>query len=299
MNRISRLITVIGIVSILFGLSCAPEQKKEQEEKELMDIESVDQPQTFGETYYQIPSPEELFAFVKGGQLSYKSTLLNPIENAEKYVDVKSKELNFGIYTADLAYAAAFGRYQESLDNIETVRELSDEIGISSVFDESLNSRIRNIFENPDSLLDITNSSYYKIVNYLEANEREKTLALIAAGGWIESLYIFSHLVELYDENDPTIQRIADQKLTYENLVNYLEKYKDDPAVLSTLETIKPITIAFSKLEMVEVEQRAPKPENENVIVVGGSKKIKMTQSQFENLKTALAKVRNTITMNS
>ena len=35
--------------------------------------------------------------------------LVNSLENSENYVDVKSKALNFGVYSADVAYLSCFG----------------------------------------------------------------------------------------------------------------------------------------------------------------------------------------------
>ncbi len=59
-------------------------------------------------TFYLIPSPKDMFSFTKKGDLSFSSEVLNPKENADKYIDSKSQELGFGIYSADLAYTASF-----------------------------------------------------------------------------------------------------------------------------------------------------------------------------------------------
>jgi hypothetical protein len=294
MNKL--ILFKIGILFlgfILFG--CGSDSKKGNESEQEMQVETTNQSDKFGETFYQIPSPEELFAFLQGGKLPFKANLLNPIDKANQYVEVKSKELNFGIYIADLAYSAAFSRYQESLKNIESVRKMSEDIGISSVFDAALTKRIQNIFENADTLLNVTNSSYYKIVTYLEENERNRTLALISTGGWLECLYIFTNLVDKYNPNDPTVQRIADQKLTFENLLEYLKKHQEDINIKSTIEDLEPLKNAFAALEEVKINQ-ASSSGSGNVIVVGGSKKINITESQFQTLKEEIAKIRNKIT---
>jgi hypothetical protein len=298
MDKIRLLTITLLICLTVFLLNCSNEPKGTDNTEVNLPVENDNNLDQLGETFYQIPSPEELFAFVQGGNLSYKASLLNPIDNAKKYTDVKSKELNFGVYIADLAYAAAFSRYQESLKNIESVRKLSDEIGISSVFDEALNNRIQHIFENSDSLLNVTNTSYYKIVTYLEENERGKTLALISAGGWVESMYIFTNLVEKYSPDNPTIQRIADQKLTFDNLIQYLMKHESDPNVKQTINDFKGVQEAFSQLEEVQVSTNDLKNKKDNVFVVGGGKRINISEPQFTNLKQKIAETRNKITAN-
>ncbi|PIE86269.1 MAG: hypothetical protein CSA05_01395 [Bacteroidia bacterium] len=298
MNKKERFPLASILIMLLFVLGCANESQKNKTEKDVLDFPQETKTDQLGETFYQIPSPEELFAFVQEGDLTYKQSLLNDIENASKYTDVRAKELNFGIYIADLAYAAAFSRYQESIKNIESVRKLSEEIGISAVFDEALSNRIQNIFENSDSLLNVTNSSYYKIVSYLEENERGRTLALISAGGWLESLYIFTNLVNNYSPKNPTIQRIADQKLTFENLISYLKKHQEDNYVKTTIEDLAQIQKAFNALEVVKVKKSDVKSSNSHAIIVGGSKRISITEEQFNNLKKAISDARNKITAN-
>lgn len=298
MDKIRILQIVILISFSLLLANCGQEATSTNDADQVITVEPEDKIDQLGETFYQIPSPEELFAFVQDGELTYKEYLQNSIENASKYTDVKSKELNFGIYIADLAYAAAFNRYQESLKNIESVRKMSEDIGIASVFDEALNDRIQHVFEHPDSLLNVTNSSYYKIVSYLEENERGKTLALIAAGGWLESLYIFTNLVENYSPDNNTIQRIADQKLTFENLILYLKKHQSDSNVKSTIENLSGVRDAFAQLEVVKLDPSEVKNKSNNVIIVGGGKRINITEEQFKKLKEEITIARNNITAN-
>ena len=146
-----------------------------------------------------IPSPEGLFSFIKDGKLKFSGQVLNPTNNIDNYIDTRSKELNFGIYSADLAYVASFNKYQESVDYLNTVRTLSDEIGISAVFDQNLIGRIDNIIDDQDSLLRVTSDSYMSIVRYLESSDRKKSLALIVTGGWVESIYVVVNLVDSYN----------------------------------------------------------------------------------------------------
>jgi len=297
MDKIKLLCIAFASASILIVGSCKSDSKKNPNAID-STLESSATGDKFGETFYQIPSPEEMFTFIKDGNLTYSPKCLNSIDNLKKYVDDKTKELNFGVYCADLAYAAAFNRYQESLKGIETVRKISEDIGISSVFDDALNKRVQNIFENPDSLLNVTNTTYYKIVSYLEENERNRTLALISIGGWLESMYIITSLVDKYSDNNKTIQRIADQRLTFNNLLQYLKKHESDPYVKEALDKLSTIKLVYDSLQEVEIQSKSNPKVGKDVIVVGGKKKIIIKKDQFEKLKTSIADYRKTITGN-
>lgn len=297
MDKFKLLCMVLASASVLFASGCKSDNKGNSGTVD-SSLEASAAGDKFGETFYQIPSPEEMFTFIKDGNLTYSPKFINSIDNLKKYVDDKTKELNFGIYCADLAYAAAFNRYQESLKGIETVRKISEDIGISSVFDEALNKRIQNIFENPDSLLNVTNTAYYKVVSYLEENERNRTLALISIGGWLESMYIITNLVDKYSDNNKTIQRIADQRLTFNNLLQYLKKHESDPYVKEALEKLSSIKLVYDSLQEVEIQNKSNPKVGRDVIVLGGKKKIIIKKDQFEKLKTAIADYRKTITGN-
>ncbi len=290
-----KLIALFSIAVVMLG--CQSENQPGNKDRNLGNSDAFDRlTDGFSDTFYRVPSPEDLFDLVSAGNIAYSSEVLNPASNLEKYIDTKSKEFNFGVYSADLAYTSAFQRYQESYDYIETVRKLSTEVGISSVFDEATLARVHNIFENSDSLMNVTNNTYRRFVRHLEQNQRGKTLALISAGGWVESLYIVVVLVGDYKENDINIQRIADQKLTFENLMDYLIQYKTDSNISNVLIEMSSIKEAYDSLKEERTESSA-KP-NSDKLVVGGTRKIVITEEQYKALKNAIIQVRMKLTMN-
>ena len=298
MNSLLKILRILVIV--LLPLSIVSCNQNNSSEEDIFDDEGDVQfvTEVESQTYYLIPSPEGLFSFIREGNLKYVKDVLNPTENADKYIDTRTKELNFGIYSADLAYVASFNKYQESVDYLNTVRTLSDEIGISAVFDENLIGRIDNIIDNQDSLLKVTSDSYLSIVRYLESSNRTKTLALIVTGGWIESIYVVTNLIDNFDPTLDAVQILADQKLVIENLMSYLEQNKSDDNIQRTINDLKNLQKIYQSLATVDVEnnQNTNKENDKDVIVIGGNKKIIMTQQQFEQIKAEIAKIRNKIT---
>lgn len=257
----------------------------------MQSLENVD-----SQTYYLIPSPEGLFSFIKDGKLKFAGHVLNPTNNIDNYIDTRSKELNFGIYSADLAYVASFNKYQESVDYLNTVRTLSDEIGISAVFDKNLIGRIDNIIDDQDSLLRVTSDSYLSIVRYLESSDRKKTLALIVTGGWVESIYVVVNILDSYNQDAKVISLLASQKHVVSNLFSYLEQMKFDDNINRTINELQPLKTFYESLEVQKEEIKESEVKNDGKIVVGGNAKIIMTEEQFKTLKTEINKIRNNIT---
>ncbi len=293
-TKLFSLITLLGVV--IFSLpNCEGEGKKNNEVDSLIEVTEITEDNL---TFYLIPSPKDMFAFTKNTNLKFSEAVLNPQENADKYLDTKTQETGFGIYSADLAYAASFNQTNKAGEYIKIVRNLSDEIGVT-IFDESLIKRIDYIPENEDSLMRITNDTYHDIVKFLERNEREASLALISAGGWIESLYIVINLVGDYKKDNKVIQLIADQKNIFENLVLFLEQNKENKDISALLEDIKPIRKVYESLEVTKIEKNDKINNPENKFIVGGATKIIITKEQFYDLKEAISSVRNKITLNN
>ncbi len=238
MNSLLKILKFIIAFVISFNfIACGTDDSDQTNDFGDMDNEFVQDDEK--QTYYLIPSPEGLFGFIRDGNLKYSKEVLNSTGNVDKYIDTRSKELNFGVYSADLAYVASFNKYQESVDYLNTVRTLSDEIGISAVFDENLIGRIDNIIDDKDSLLRITSDSYLSIVRYLESSNRKKSLALIVTGGWVESIFVVSSMIDNYEQDENVIQLLADQKLVLENLMSYLDQNKYDDNIKRTINDLK------------------------------------------------------------
>ena len=123
-------------------------------------------------------------------------------------------------------------------------------------------------------------------------------LALIVTGGWIESIYVVTNLIDNFDPTLDAVQILADQKLVIENLMSYLEQNKSDDNIQRTINDLKNLQKIYQSLATVDVgnNQNTNKENDKDVIVIGGNKKIIMTQQQFEQIKEEIAKIRNKIT---
>lgn len=260
---------------------------------EFDDFEEMEQT-----TFYLLPSPEDIFAF-SAEKMKYSSSLLNPTDKADSYLDNRMQEINFGVYTADMAYAAAFGEYTDASKYIKTLKGVSSKLGLESIFTQALLSRVEKFIENKDSLKDIANDTYFDIKKSLESNNRYSTIAQISAGGWVECMYIITNSIENFSETDPNIQHVADEKNVFTSLMQYLDQLKDKPGISGTINDLKPIEEAYGKFTYEEVESAKQASSDEDApIVIGGNKKLKVTEENFNLLKANIATVRKTLTNN-
>jgi len=290
-----KLITVVFAFGMLYLVSaCGEDANNNKNGKDSLN-QNVTEINDDNLITYLIPSPKDMFAFTKEGNLKYSGEVLNAKENADKYIDTKSQEIGFGIYSADLAYTAAFNQTNTAGEYLKVVESLSDKIGLNSVFTESLVSRFKKI-ANKDSLLKVTNDTYYDIVKFLEDNDRNTSLSLISVGGWLESLYIVTNLQNTYQKDNDVIQLIADQKNIFENIILSLQQREADPNVADLIKELQPIKEVYDGLEVIKIENPDANNTKTNKIIVGGTTKIVMTEDQYTKLKKVIADVRNKLT---
>ncbi|MCD6067409.1 MAG: hypothetical protein K0S33_2235 [Bacteroidetes bacterium] len=247
-----------------------------------------------GELSFQVPSPGEMLTFIKmvGGKTNKSTAFLNSPDNNKNYTDAKSKALNFGIYSCDLSYCSTFEMGPEALKYFIVVKKLGDEIGISTSINPEVAKRLQENVGNSDSLAAITDDLYYSSFETLQNSKQGSTLALVIAGGYIESLYIVTNLVK-YEANSPGIQRVADQKITLENIIEFVKKYESDPATADVIKELNGLKDEFAKLKETEVKAEKGK---DGVNVLGGGTNIEMTADQYKAISEKIKSVRNTFT---
>lgn len=242
---------------------------------------------------YQIPSPEALFSLVKGLKLPFRENLLNPVSG--KYESVKSRELNLGVYVADLSYCSVFNMNENTLKYFTAVYKLSESLGISSVVGNAFLDRIKENISNPDSLSFISNSSYFSIIQDLESSGKGKTVAMVTAGGWIEGMFIVASLVDNYEKSKAVVSKIADQKIVFDNLYKNLAKFQTDNSVAEVQKELEVLKSIFDQLDSKNGGTTAKKAEN-GKIVIGSSSKPNFSEQQFNDFKLKIKDIRTKIT---
>ncbi len=249
--------------------------------------------------YYQFPSAKEMFNFIRQEEsLDFKPHLVNPVSNYPQYVDTKSKMLNLGVYLSDLSYLTLYREINKASEYMETIHNLYRDLRIDVPFTDQFIRRVKNNLNNEDSLIYLSESYSDEFYRYMLSNNKEHVLATVSAGSYIEGLYIAVNFIDEYKENSPAIQKIADQKYTFENLYNNLNEYKSDPNVYFAMQYIKKILSAFNQMESKKEPVKTSRDKDNKLLIEGGDK-LHMTENQFNELKKLINQFRNEIITNS
>lgn len=284
--------------SALFALSGCGDSEKAEEIENVDSVKAVTETKVnpVSETFFQVPSPGEMLTFIKmvGGKNNKNITFLNSTANEKNYSDAKSKAVNFGIYSCDLSYCSIFEIGSEALKYFKTVKTMGDQIGVSTAIKPEVLKRLESNVGSPDSLAVITDDVYFSSFETLEDSKQGPTLALVVAGGWIESMYIAINLAK-YEANSPVIERLADQKYTLENLIEFLKGHEQsDPNVAAVKADFESILAEFNKINVKDAE--AVKKNDDKKKLLGGGQQLIMSEEVYKSIVEKIKSVRNSYT---
>jgi len=297
------LIITTSFLFTLFITSCSGDKTEEEivNAKDTTQVSAEVQKESSGyETFFQVPSPGEMLSFIKsvGKRDKSKISILNPTENINKYTDEKSKALSFGIYSTDLSYCSIFNLGSESIKYFKVVKQLGDQLGLSATIKPEILARIEKNIDNTDSLVVITDDLYYSSFETLEEGKQGNVLALVVAGGWLESVYIAINMVDKFQKDNPVVQRIADQKYTLENLIEFLKKHEENsPDVKQVKADLEDLMKSFNLLKEEKISDTSLKQEGSKKLIGGGINLV-IDEKVFNEIKTKVLKLRNNYTQN-
>jgi len=259
-----------------------------------LDTETQEQLNTAKRIFYSLPSPLETAMLIKNAGAAYNEELMNPVSNSSRYITSKSKALNLGIYSTDLSYASLFDQSQATLDYIGAAKEMADGLNILDAIDEETVNQLEEQINNRDAIIDIISETLMNSSSFLKENELEGTASVVLVGGWIEGLYIATNLVNENNLDDnKLVERIVDQKLSLDIMVNLLESSPEDQDAQAVLEDVKALKTIFDKITINQGEVTAVEDPETNVTTLKSESSIKITNRVFTELKTKVIEIRS------
>jgi len=247
MKKLTAIFTLLIFLAITFN-SCKNENSTNNK------VDDINISDEINHLVYPVPTPFEATKMLEKSGAAYIVDLTNSTENADKYFTEKSKALNLGVYGADLSYTSTYNKAQDTRKFLIVSKKITEDLGLTSMFDDALLDRLEQNIENKDSLYKIVSDSYYDTFNKLNDNQKGTVAVMILAGGWIESLYLVSQLASLSENKSDIIKNLAQQRITSSTLLPLLQNYKDNADVAEIIVEIQKIKAIFDKLQIVDDE---------------------------------------------
>jgi hypothetical protein len=243
---------------------------------------------------YQMPTPNELFAIVRTLNGKGHKGAMSATPKADRFATLSGRALNFGVYATDMVYASNFKLTSEVVRYYLACKDLGDQIGLSNAFNADIQRRLEKNLTHGDSMDVLTNDAYYSAYQKLQAEQMGPTLALVLAGGWVESMHLIMAQLNAYDEGSPLLARIAEQKVSLEQLIDMMGQVKDDANIGPTLKGLMAIRDIYDQLNVVRTPNTGRSPSGR--MVLGDDVSVSITAAKYDELKAAVTSLRDAIT---
>lgn len=288
---------LIGFAALFLAASCSDDVNQQSDDTSADPANDSIKAASAENIFYSIPSPIETASLLKRAGAKFDKSILNKLENKDKYATIKGRALNLGVYGADLSYTAIFDNAQESMLYLSVAKNLADGLGITKAFDSERISRLEANLTDRDSMLNLISDSYWETDAYLKENDRGNVSALIILGGWVEGLYIATKMERQLAKtvaNKEIKTRIAEQKLSLESLIQLVESYESPETfgeILTGLKELKTIYDAVSVTENVNTSAKS----DTGVPTIGVSNTLNITEDQLVQIAAKTEELRNKI----
>ena len=256
MKLVTKTLVVLASILIITSACRHSTQKSVEQGTDLEMLEQGDIEKDIQEIANPLPEPFELYSMLEDIGASYLGKILNSPDNADTYFTQKSKAVNIGVYAADLAYAVTYNKKEDIKTYSKVLKSILDDLGISIDY----------------SLVDYISKVYFDTYTFLYKESTPSLSALMAAGAWVEGLYIATHISEDTYQNYDIVKIIYNQGKSLGVLIDFMDKFKDDEMVIS-------LQNAFKKLK-------------EQYDQAGDS----LTKGQLENIVSTIETIRDSIT---
>ncbi len=287
----------IFLAAIMFS-GCASDKKRGTEKEFGLDSTEIsedllDDIGTAKQIFYSLPSPLETAMLLKSAGATYNEELLNPVNNASNYTTNRTMALNLGIYTTDLSFASLFDQTQTSIEYMNAAKQMADGLGILDAIDNNTIERLEENINNRDVIMDIISETIMSSSSFLTEDERPALASIVLVGGWIEGLYIATNLVgDAPIEDNKLVERIVDQKLSFEWVLRLLEDNQDHPDVIAIMDDINDLKTTFDKITIKTSEIQAVPDEESNVTILKSESTIDITPEVFKELSDKIQVLR-------
>ncbi|HKL39621.1 MAG TPA: hypothetical protein VJ894_03030, partial [Cryomorphaceae bacterium] len=141
-------------------------------------------------------------------------------------------------------------------------------------------------------LLTIISDTYYNLDSYLKENNRDHISAMIIAAGWIEGLYLGTQIANSTESPSPKLmQRIAEQKISLDNLVALVISYNESGGLDFILDDLDKIEKAYGSVSISESKNTVSQGED-GVTQIGGKTEIEISDQDLESLTKIVSEIR-------
>ena len=243
----TKILVAVMIVAAAGMYSCKNRgESKKQPESNVIEKEIIED--KLEENVYPLPTSAEVIKQLSDLDLGYILGVTNPSYNAKKYVTSYSRSVNLGVYGADLSYVTVYNMQQEVINYLDAMRILANDLNLAKIYDETLYEKIRNNFDDRDTLVTILTDVFDRTYAYMVDAGQANIAMLMIGGAWLEGMYLTLAVSESGAHLTGFEQVLIDQKKSFDMFLEIAKPHADDALVTKMMQDLKPINDIYATL---------------------------------------------------
>ncbi len=214
-----------------------------------MEMDNFESP----EVDYHLPSALQVASIFKKSGMAYNPENTNSVDKLTSYTTESDAKLNFGVYSADLAYCITNNQSNDARKFINAIQTLAEQQGMEAVFEnKDLMTRFDNNLDNQDSIQSIIVEIHERSQEYMEDNGMEHVAAVHYAGAWSEGMHLGYADFKTNPKNENVGFMLAEQMEILDNIIKGLKDPKNAEAGIDNVITeLENIRTSFESFESV------------------------------------------------
>jgi hypothetical protein len=296
---ITALAPALGFALLVGVIGCGNTEPAEQAEIPVTESNDTQQDAdgmsvtsrtgTLKKIFHAAPSPVEMAKLIHRSGATFDSNSCNDPASGVRYNTSDRQAINLGVYGADLSYSTIFEENSASLEYLNIIKELSNQLGISDVITDDVLKEAEANRGDRKALISIVSDTFYDLNERLKSNGTEDLAGMLVAAGWVEGMYLATQHM---DEAPAELKtRIAEQKMTLDDVMRLCKSYEATPELSALLTRMETIEAAFAGVSMAEAEGNVTQ-EDENTFVLGGGDEYTADDATIAAIAAAVAEVR-------
>lgn len=233
------------IISIALFTSCkgcsGKNKLKETEKNEVKVIESEIETHV-----YPLPTSAEVIKMLTDFEVGYSIGITNPVANIKKYFDSSKRAVNLGVFGADLSYATLYNQQQAVFDYMDGIQSLSNELNMAKIYNKDLYTKIKQNFDNRDTLVNILTDSFNETYAFLSDNDQQPLALLVVGGAWVEGMYLTTQVSDAAYQVAGISRVLLDQKKSLETYLEITKPYLTDASVGDFVKSLDPVVKVYT-----------------------------------------------------
>ena len=249
---------------------------------------------SFNGKLFSIPSPVLTTLLFKELNAPYTPSLLLDKPQVDQVTDEYSRSLYLGLLAADLGYVSFYNDNNRIVKYLVGVEKLASDLGLDKNFNKEFMQRYEANITKTDSLVQLSSDAFKYADSYLKNNDRFESSLLILIGGWVETIYLASHLTSTVEKPD-LVARIGEQKQTLETILSVLIDQNIEEQKPELVKAFKALDATYQNVAMHYKYSEPSIDLENNLTTLNHTISFEVPAKTLEDIKTKIAAIRNLI----